>query len=264
MRTRHDTLAAPEFINEKQARKQAERQAMRDAMSGDVSGGEIEWSSGLTIPPAVSRAVSPADSRAIPPAMLASPRIQLRQWQDADRDLFAAMTSDYEVMQHFPSLLTREQSEAWVDRAVSKIAARGWGFWAMDYLAQGASCPQFAGFTGLNIPDPELPVGPCVEVGWRLAPAFWGLGLAGEAARLSLRVGFEALGLDEIVAVTTLRNGRSRKVMQRLDMQESPADEFDHPAYPPGNPERRCCLYRLPRECWLHADSLPPQSTHNA
>lgn len=62
---------------------------------------------------------------------------------------------------------------------------------------------------------------------------FAAMGLAGEAAGLALRAGFESLGLDEIVAVTTPHNTCSRAVMQRLGMQESPADEFDHPAFPP-------------------------------
>ncbi len=234
MRSRQPESADPAFLNEKTARKQAERQLLRDAMSGGVEAAPIEWAPG----------------NAIPPALLASPRIRLRPWTDADREPFAAMTADPEVMRHFPALLTREESDAWIDRMMRKISERGWGFWALDYTSETAPAPQFAGFTGLNIPDPELPFGPCVEVGWRLAPKFWGLGLASEAARLSLRAGFESLGLEEIVAVTTLRNTRSRAVMQRLGMQESVADEFDHPAFPAGNPERRCCIYRLPRENW--------------
>jgi RimJ/RimL family protein N-acetyltransferase len=233
MRNPH-TPADPAFLNEKTARKQAERQLLLDAMSGGLEAAAIEWTPGS----------------AIAPVLLASTRIQLRPWKDADREPFAAMVADPEVMRHFPAVLTREQSDAWIDRMSRKISERGWGFWAIDYLVETASVPVFAGFTGLNIPDPELPFGPCVEVGWRLAPQFWGLGLASEAARLALRAGFESLELEEIVAVTTLRNTRSRAVMQRLGMQESAADEFDHPAFPPGSPERRCCVYRLPRARW--------------
>jgi len=233
MRSRRQEDADPAFLNEKTARKQAERQLLLEALGGGLDAAPIAW----------------APAHAIAPALLASPRIQLRPWTDADRDPFAAMTADPEVMRHFPAPLSRAQSDAWIDRMSRKIEERGWGFWAMDYLAEGAA-PQFAGFTGLHVPDPELPLGPCVEIGWRLAPRFWGLGLASEAARLSLRAGFESLDLREIVAITTLRNTRSRAVMQRLGMQESPADEFDHPAFPPDNPERRCCVYRLSRARW--------------
>lgn len=236
MRRSQPEVADPAFLNEKAARKQAERQLLLDALGGGLEAADIEW--------------APGSGSTIAPALLASPRLQLRPWRDADREPFATMTGDPEVMRHFPAVLTREQSDAWIDRMSRKISERGWGFWAMDYLAEGAPAPQFAGFTGLNIPDPELPFGPCVEVGWRLAPRFWGLGLASEAGCMALRAGFESLGLEEIVAVTTLRNTRSRAVMQRLGMQESIADEFDHPAFPPDSAERRCCIYRLPRTRW--------------
>ena len=236
MRSRQPEVDDPAFLNEKTARKQAERQLLLDALSGGLKAANIEW--------------APGSGSAIEPALLASPRLQLRPWTDADREPFAAMTADPEVMRHFPAVLTREQSDAWIDRMSRRISERGWGFWAMDYLAEGAPAPQFAGFTGLNIPDPELPFGPCVEVGWRLAPRFWGLGLASEAGRMALRAGFESLDLEEIVAVTTLRNTRSRAVMQRLGIQESMVDEFDHPAFPPDSAERRCCLYRLQRAHW--------------
>jgi RimJ/RimL family protein N-acetyltransferase len=239
MRSRPQDKADPAFLDEKTARKQAERQVLLDALSGGLEAEAIEWTTGS----------------AIAPPLLASPRIQLRPWKDADRAPFAAMVADPEVMRHFPATLTREESDAWVDRAMRKMGERGWGFWALDYLADPASGPTFAGFTGLNIPDPELPFGPCVEVGWRLAPQFWGLGLASEAARLAVRVGFEVAGLEEIVAITTLRNTRSQAVMRRLGMLESAADEFDHPAFAADSPERRCCVYRLPRARWS-ANSL--------
>jgi RimJ/RimL family protein N-acetyltransferase len=236
MRSRQPESADPAFLNEKTARKQAERQLLLDALGGSIEAAPIEWVPGSAI--------------TIAPALLASPRLQLRPWKEADREPFAAMTADTEVMRHFPAVLTREQSDAWIDRMSRKISERGWGLWALDYLAEGAKAPQFAGFTGLNIPDPQFPLGPCVEVGWRLARRFWGLGLASEAGRMALRAGFESLGLEEIVAMTTLRNTRSRAVMQRLGMQESPDYEFDHWAYPADNPERRCCVYRLPRAHW--------------
>lgn len=236
MRSRQTESTDPAFLNEKSARKQAERQLLQDALAGGLQAEPIAW--------------APGSATVIAPALLANPRLRLRPWTNADRAPFAAMTAHPEVMRHFPAPLSRAQSDAWIDRMSRKIEERGWGFWAMDYLAEGATAPQFAGFTGLHIPDPELPFGPCVEVGWRLAQRFWGLGLATEAARLSLRAGFESLGLQEIVAMTTLRNTRSRAVMQRLGMQESPADEFDHWAYPADSPERRCCIYRLPRARW--------------
>ena len=62
--------------------------------------------------------------------------------------------------------------------------------------------------------------------------------------------GFENVGLDEIVAFTVPANLRSRRVMERLGMTRSPADDFDHPKVPAGHPLSRCVLYRMSRDRW--------------
>jgi RimJ/RimL family protein N-acetyltransferase len=59
--------------------------------------------------------------------------------------------------------------------------------------------------------------------------------------------GFETLGLQEIVSFTVAANTRSRRVMEKLGMSYSPADDFDHPRLPEGHPLRRHVLYRLRR-----------------
>jgi len=181
--------------------------------------------------------------------------VRLRAWTDADRAPFAELNADPEVMRYFPSLLTRDQSDALADRIDAFMAQYGWGFWATEVPGSDDEAPQFIGFVGLNIPAATLPFNPCVEVGWRLARPYWGQGLATEAARIALRVGFDTLGLQEIVAFTTLANAPSRAVMQRLNMVESAAEQFDHPSVPADSPVRPHCLYRLPRARWTQDDT---------
>jgi len=166
-------------------------------------------------------------------------RLRLRQWLPADREPFAALNSDSRVMEFFPSLLTRAESDAMADRCQSLIEERGWGFWAAECKAPR----EFIGFVGLHTPSAELPFSPCVEVGWRLAFQHWGKGFATEAASEALRVGFQLLHLREIVSFTTLGNRRSRAVMERLGMRES--GTFEHPHVPESSGLRQHCLYRL-------------------
>lgn len=144
-------------------------------------------------------------------------------------------------MAYFPARLARAESDAIAARCEALIRERGWGFWAAELKASRA----FIGFVGLNSPAADLPFSPCVEVGWRLAFSHWGKGLASEAARGALRVGFESLGLNEIVSFTAVGNFRSRAVMERLGMFES--GTFEHPHLPEGSSLRLHCLYRLPR-----------------
>jgi RimJ/RimL family protein N-acetyltransferase len=182
------------------------------------------------------------------PLTFETARLHARVWKDSDREPFAAMNADPAVMEFFPAPLDRKASDAMIDGALAAFAERGWSNWAIERKDTGA----FIGFTGLSIPKRALPFSPCVEVGWRLARAHWGHGLASEAARGALEVGFATLGLAEIVSFTTLRNLRSRAVMERIGLTNANAD-FEHPAVPEGNPLRPHCLYRITREQWLVA-----------
>lgn len=175
------------------------------------------------------------------PMTVETSRLRLRQWRPEDRAPFAALNSDPVAMAFFPATLTREQSDALADRIEGLIAERGWGFWAVEIKATGA----FAGFVGLHVPKPDLPMMPCVEIGWRLLPEFWGKGFATEAAR----VGFENLGLSEIVSFTAVPNARSWAVMERLGMTRDAAT-FEHPHVAEGHVLRPHYLYRLSRVRW--------------
>lgn len=173
-----------------------------------------------------------------------TPRLVLRQWLADDRRPFAMMNADPRVTE-FLLPLTEAQSDALAGRLAASIDEHGWGFWAVE--APGVA--PFVGFVGIKPLPPTLPFAPGVEVGWRLAQPYWGRGYALEAAEAALRVGFEQVGLDEIVSFTAVGNVRSRAVMARLGMQED-ANLFDHPAVPEGHPLRQHVLYRLRRERW--------------
>ena len=179
-------------------------------------------------------------------------RLLLREFLDRDRAPFAALNADPRVMEHFPDVLGRERSDELVDGIRQRWAEDGLGLWAVERRDNGA----FLGFTGLAPPRFEAAFTPCVEIGWRLAVDAWGHGFATEAARASLRFGFEERDLDEILSWTVPANVRSRAVMERIGMTHDPADDFDHPNIAVGSPLRRHVLYRLSRERWLAAQEL--------
>jgi RimJ/RimL family protein N-acetyltransferase len=129
------------------------------------------------------------------------------------------------VMEHFPSTMTREESDAYVDRVSAVIEERGWGTWAVEVVATG----EFIGYVGLNEPRFEAHFTPAVEIGWRLARSAWGHGYATEAARAVLSFAFDELELDEVVSFTTVENRRSRRVMERIGMSYDIDGDFDHP-----------------------------------
>ena len=179
-------------------------------------------------------------------AQLRTPRLTLRSWTDADLAPFAALNADPRVMEFFPKTLDRAESEAMVARIAEHFAKHGFGLWAVE--VPGVS--SFIGFVGLWVPDFTAHFTPCVEIGWRLAREHWGSGYASEGALAALDFGFRQLDLAEIVSMTAVPNERSRRVMERIGMQRSPSDDFDHPKLAAGHPLRRHVLYRLTRAAW--------------
>jgi RimJ/RimL family protein N-acetyltransferase len=178
---------------------------------------------------------------------LSGGRVCLRRWHDSDRNAFAAMNADARVMEFFPSRLTRDESDAMVDRIQAHFDERGFGLWAIEV----PDVAPFIGYTGLAVPRFSAHFTPCVEIGWRLAFEHWGHGYATEAARLALGFGFGTLALSEIVSFAAETNHRSRAVMERLEMRRDPAEDFDHPNIPEGHPIRRHVLYRLPQSAFV-------------
>ena len=173
-------------------------------------------------------------------------RLRLRQWREEDLAPFAALNADPQVMEFFPKVLTRAESDAVAGRIRDHFARHGFGFWAVE--APGAA--DFVGFVGLAVPSFAAHFTPCVEIGWRLAREHWGHGYATEAATAALAFGFGDRALEEIVAFTVPANIPSRRVMGRLGMRRLPSDDFEHPAIADGHPLRSHVLYRLRRADW--------------
>lgn len=168
-------------------------------------------------------------------------RTLLRQWQDSDLEDWAAMNADPEVRRHFPALLTRDEALGEAARMRAVLARRGWGAWALEVPGVWP----FAGFVGLMVPAWEAHFTPAVEIGWRLPRRAWGQGWASEAAAAAAAFAFEALQLDELVAITLPANEASRRVMTRIGMVHDVDGDFAHPRLPTDHPMSRHVLYRL-------------------
>ena len=176
---------------------------------------------------------------------LQTDRLVLRAWRDDDLPHFAGLCADPAVMEHFPETLTREGADAAAAQIRYHFERYGYGYWALE-LSDGQPFIGFVGLQRISFAAPFVaePPGFTVEIGWRLARAHWGLGLATEAATAALEHAFSWLGLAEVVAYTVADNTRSRNVMQHIGMCYQPAEDFDHPRLPEGHEQRRQVLYR--------------------
>ncbi len=173
--------------------------------------------------------------------MLETPRLLLRPWRESDREPLQRMNADPRVMEFFAAPLSPAESDRMIDRMQAHIAQHRFGFFAAELRATG----EFIGFAGMSHVSFGAHFTPCIEIGWRLAAAHWNRGLATEGARECLHYAFQKLALPEVVAFTVPANLRSRRVMEKLGMSYSPADDFQHPHLPEGHPLRPHVLYRV-------------------
>lgn len=175
-------------------------------------------------------------------------RLVLREWREADKLPYSLLNADPTVMEHFPSTLSRVQSDEMVDRMAATWEQRNFGLWAAERL----DTHQFIGFIGLSSPGWHVDgLTPCVEVGWRLAHLHWGHGFAPEGAAAALTYAFEHVELpgNEIVSFTTTKNLNSQRVMQKIGLQLDPAREFDHPMTPGWHGQRHV-VHAIDRQGW--------------
>ena len=166
-------------------------------------------------------------------------RLILRRWKDEDRVPFAELNGDPETLVYFPSTLSREESDAFVDRIEARFERSGFGLWALEVRQTG----QFIGFTGLAPLREDVPNGGGMEIGWRLVRPAWHQGYATEAARAARDVAFHGAGLAELWSTTAVLNTPSQAVMRRIGMTESV--RFEHPGVPDGSPLRPHVMFHL-------------------
>jgi len=103
---------------------------------------------------------------------------------------------------------------------------------ARDYILKGPvdSYERFGfGLYLCEVKDSKTPIGICglikrecledVDIGFAFLPGFWGKGYCYEAASAVLAMGKSVFGLDRIVAVTSINNDRSIRVLEKLGMK---------------------------------------------
>jgi RimJ/RimL family protein N-acetyltransferase len=155
--------------------------------------------------------------------ILNTPRLTLRTWRYSDKDSFAELNSDPEVMADLGGPYDRAKSDAKFEKYLSAYESLGFSRWVVE-----DSDNRFLGYAGI-MPSPiDHPLKPHVEVGWRLVRSAWGKGYATEAARAALDDAFKRHGFAEILSYTSADNKRSQAVMTRLGLERDVSLDFSH------------------------------------
>jgi RimJ/RimL family protein N-acetyltransferase len=171
-------------------------------------------------------------------------RLWLRPYKIDDLYDLAVILSNPEVMKYSPRGVlpkdkAKEVTQEILEFFITHWQKHGFGVWAVTSKATR----KLLGHCGLNL----LPNSPEVEVLYRLDKACWGQGIATEAAKASLRYGFEEVELNQIVAITTPEHIASRRVMEKIGLKYEKDARFYN---------LDVVYYALARKEWQSDDSL--------
>ena len=107
------------------------------------------------------------------------------------------------------SIFTEDQTREFLQRAAEHWSVHDFGLW----IFHSSSTSDFVGYGGIKhavVEDRDE-----IELAYAVGSAHWKMGFATEMSEAALKVGFEELRLERIVAFTLPHNKRSRSVMER-------------------------------------------------
>ncbi len=160
-------------------------------------------------------------------AQISTPRLRLRRWTDDDRDDFARMNAESEVMRDLGGPIGRAESDRKLDQYATGFDRHGYSRWLIEIPGDDEAEGEFIGYAGVfRRPDQQHPLGPHDEIGWRLTRRAWGNGYVTEAASAALTDVFTRVGLSEVLSYTSADNHRSQAVMKRLNLERDRSRDF--------------------------------------
>ena len=147
--------------------------------------------------------------------VLETPRLLLRRMVPEDATMIAKFCNDKRVSEmttSMPHPYTREMAEDWLRLQKDQLQKTGEAPFAITLKLGG----EFIGVIELCM----KPDGLTAEVGYWLAPLFWGHGIMTEALREIIRYGFEEKNLKRIEARYFTGNPASGRVQEKAGMRK--------------------------------------------
>lgn len=144
--------------------------------------------------------------------ILETERLLLREMKQDDLPALQGILQDEETMYAYNGAFDEAETQAWLDRQLSRYAQYGFGLWAVVLKESGGMIGQ-CGLTMQPWRGDEV-----LEVGYLFNRAFWHHGYATEAARGCMEYAFDRLGAREVCSIIRETNLPSRRVAERNGM----------------------------------------------
>lgn len=144
--------------------------------------------------------------------ILETKRLLLREMTQDDLPALQGILQDEETMYAYNGAFDEAETQAWLDRQLSRYAQYGFGLWAVVLKESGGMIGQ-CGLTMQPWCGDEV-----LEVGYLFNRAFWHHGYATEAARGCMEYAFDRLGAKEVCSIIRETNLPSRRVAERNGM----------------------------------------------
>jgi len=138
---------------------------------------------------------------------LRAERVTAAHWLDLRR-----MDDNASFMALLGGVRDEAGTRAYLEMNVKHWADHGFGMWMLRDSASSALIGR-AILRHLDVEGVDE-----VEVGYGFMPEYWGRGLATEIAQACIRIGFDQLRLQTLVAITTPANLASQRVMQKAGL----------------------------------------------
>lgn len=154
-------------------------------------------------------------------------RLLIRLVSPDDHEALTGVFGDAEVMRFGPGRQGPAWIHDWLGRVRQSYRQHGYGHWALIEK----SSQTLIGYCGL-VYKPDVNGRPEIEIGYRLAHAFWGRGYATEAVAVVRDYAFSVLGLTRLIAIIDPGNTASIRVAEKAGLRregEVMFEGYDHP-----------------------------------
>jgi RimJ/RimL family protein N-acetyltransferase len=142
--------------------------------------------------------------------------VKIRELKPSDLESVHRLLSDWNVVRYMflPHCTTREESRKCLEDLITETPGGAW--LSVVRAVEDLDSGDVIGLCGIAILH-ESEQG---EIWYLVRPEYWGHGIAAEAARALLRIGFEEMNLHRMFATCLPENPASSRVLEKIGMRK--------------------------------------------